>query len=865
MNLFSKKLQEEEDFEDYSTLTLPFVTDEVIKENSKENNTVITDLEVPSAQSNTISDAEAVEEITVYPGGVSPLDAIKNKMNAEVSKEITPEPETKPEKSEEPVSTDEEKKPKERVSLLKRCMPYIYDEDGVSQVDTKPDYVLESVDDIIRSAEKRANEKIAERYKLTDKNGKQIKIESVENESVKKEEPVIIPVTKAEIPKTEKISLPQKADILFDDFNSKRTEVTPTESITTAYSKLTDLHTGIKGISESPTITMPSVKPEKLDTMEEIVSHTRPVNIKDAPALKPNKQVSVNVVNDDVIPEVDDDYRTAEDAKRIGMKLKKSRRSAFSKLAVSLFATLISVIFTFLVPNDLFVSYSFVPCIVQASMLIIAAVTNITVFASFKNIFKKGASSSTPIALALTATLVYVIWGLITGSYLYEPVLTTLISILAYDFFSYKHATAVLNNFKIVASRFEKKAVALIDDQPTATSMARSSIEGEVLVAGVKRTAVLTDFIKYSSCDQAFGGLLGAVTAVFLILSVVASAIIGVSHHSFETALCAAAIMLSLFAMPTYSVSEFMPLSSLCKKLFKKRAMICSKYSASRIEQANAVVISSDELFPKGSIELFNIKPLGANNIDKTLSNAASVAEVIKSPLVSVFESFVDASEKRPAADTVKYEDNLGISGWVGDEHYFIGNRTLMEAHGIKVPPLEVDRKILHKGYFPIYVAVGQRACALLIVKYNPLTSVRNDLVRLVNAGITLLIDNCDSNITASMLSDYYGLYEDSIKIMDHKGVHNYKSAVNYSEFYSAHAAFIGKSDGFFAIICSALKLSTISNVMYASHIILSALANVVFVLAALDGRMALMSVAVCLLLELISLIISLIAYLFAK
>ncbi|MBO7217303.1 MAG: hypothetical protein J6V50_01235, partial [Clostridia bacterium] len=177
----------------------------------------------------------------------------------------------------------------------------------------------------------------------------------------------------------------------------------------------------------------------------------------------------------------------------------------------------------------------------------------------------------------------------------------------------------------------------------------------------------------------------------------------------------------------------------------------------------------------------------------------------------------------------------------------------------------EVDRKILHKGYFPIYVAVGQRACALLIVKYNPLVSVRNKLVKLINAGLTLLIDNCDSNITAKMLSDYYGLYEDSIKIMDHKGVHNYKTAVNYSEFYSAHAAHIGKSENLFEIVTGALKLRTVSNVMYAAHIILAALTLTVFVLSALDGRLALLSTGVCLLLEGICMVISLIAYLLSK
>lgn len=947
MNLFSKKTNTEVDeSEEYSTLTLPFVKDEHLRaalsekpaeevkpepkaEEPKREEAKKAEPQKKEADAKAAAPHKEPQNVTVYPGGISPLEALKRKMSAEtaeVAKEFDAEkkaehkaasvmksapaaPVTKQAPTDEakkadsvavPLKADMQKpvrvatapkaqhtseeelkkiaeniaakpvdpkpEPQEKPSLLKRCMPYIYDEDGVSQVDTKPDYVLESVEDIIRSAENRANEKIAERYRMTDKNGNTIKIEKIES-SAKKAEPVIAAEEKPEPAEdiTKTIELPTSSDILLDDFSGKRTVVTPTESVTTAYSKLTDYQTGISGEAEAATTVIPAVKVAKTDTMEDIVSHTRPVNIKDAPALKTQKPIAVTVKNDDIIPDVDDDYRTPEDAKRIGMMLKKRRRSAFSKLLVSILSVIVSAVFALIIPDNAFTEIPFLPCLIQFLLLAVSAFSNIGIFASFKNCFTKNTSAAAPVALSVTVTAVYLIIGLISGTYPSDPVLLTLIAVAVYDLFAYKHSTFRLNNFRIVASHSEKRAVALIDDQVAASSMARSSIEGEVLAAGVKKTSVLTDFIKLSSFERAFGGALGTAMIVFSALSVIFAVIVGVSHHSFDTALCVMSIILSIFAMPTYAFAEFMPLCDLGARLHKLGAMLCGKYSASRIEQSNAVVITSSELFPSGSIELFNMKTLSSNNIDSTLSCAASVAEAIGSPLVSVFNSFVDPAEKRPVADTVKYEDNLGISGWVGDNHYFIGNRTLMEAHSIKVPPLEVDRKILHKGYFPVYVAVGQRACALLIVKYNPVHSVRNELVKLVNAGITLLVENCDSNITAGMLSDYYGIYEDSIRVMDHKGVHNYKSAVKYSETYSAHAAYIGRPIGFLAIINGALRLRTVSNIMYALHIALSAIACIVFVLASLDGRMLLMHIAVCVLIEVISFVITLVTYLLTR
>ncbi len=860
MNLFSKQKQNTEDLEDYSTLSLPF-------SDTQEEKVAISEPET------TVNNTSEKNDIKLYPGGVSPLDSLKKKINEEVPKtDLTDSAKAAPaeaffERQEGPLSGDREvNKAEKPVSLLKRCLPYIYDDEGVSQLDNKPNYVLESVDDIIRSAEKRASEKIAEKYKLTDKQGNPIRLQSVESSMPQNEElPKPAEMASPVLESSEKISLPKNADVLFDDFSGKRTVVTPTESITTTYSKLNELHSTIPITATASTIVMPSLKTAKSDTMENILSHTRPVNIKDAPAIKPQKPIAVAVKTDDLLPEVPDDYKTSADAKRVGFGLKKARRSAFFKAILSLLCTIASAVFVLVLPDSLFDRVPFVPCIVQLSLLCICSFANINIFSSFKTMFTRSTAASAPIALSVTLTAIYSVFGLIIGTYPADPVLLTLISFCGYDVCLYMRKTSILNSFKIVAAKTEKKAIALIDEQNTTSSMARSSIEGEVLATGVRRAATLTDFLKFSSADSAFGGFIGTALSVFAVLGLVSSVIIGVSHHSLQSALGTAAIMLSIFAMPTYSVAEFAPLNSLSKRLYKLKAMICSKYSASRIEQANAVVITSSELFPSGSMELFNIKPLGANNIDRTLSNAASVAEAIGSPLISVFNSFVDPSEKRIAADTVKYEDNLGISGWVGDTHYFIGNRTLMEAHGIKVPSLEVDRKILHKGYFPIYVAAGQRACALMIVKYNPVISVKNHLVKLANSGMTLLIDNCDSNITADMLSDYYGIYKDSIKIMDHKGVQNYRSAVKFTELYSAHAAFIGRSDGYFAIINGALRLGRVSRLMYALHIILAALFCTVFTLAGLDGRMALMEIAICTLIEIICLVVSVIAFAISK
>ena len=59
-----------------------------------------------------------------------------------------------------------------------------------------------------------------------------------------------------------------------------------------------------------------------------------------------------------------------------------------------------------------------------------------------------------------------------------------------------------------------------------------------------------------------------------------------------------------------------------------------------------------------------------------------------------------------------------------------------MIAHGVRVPALEVDKKMLRQGYFPVYVAVNQRACALLTVGYMVDRYVMKKLGRLQDKGL---------------------------------------------------------------------------------------------------------------------------------
>ena len=136
-----------------------------------------------------------------------------------------------------------------------------------------------------------------------------------------------------------------------------------------------------------------------------------------------------------------------------------------------------------------------------------------------------------------------------------------------------------------------------------------------------------------------------------------------------------------------------------------------------------------------------------------------------------------------------------------------------------------------------------------------------NSLLKLVNTGVTLLVNNCDPNITEEMLCDYYSIYPDSVKIMDHIGSAKYKTAVNYQETTSAHAFISGGILSYLNLLNDSIRLRKVSTVLLALYIVTAIICVAVFAVVSLNGALSIMNVGVCLLIQAVSLFISLLGY----
>jgi hypothetical protein len=131
--------------------------------------------------------------------------------------------------------------------------------------------------------------------------------------------------------------------------------------------------------------------------------------------------------------------------------------------------------------------------------------------------------------------------------------------------------------------------------------------------------------------------------------------------------------------------------------------------------------------------------------------------------------------------------------------------------------------------------------------------------------GVTLLINNCDPNITEEMLCDYFGLYKDLVKIMSNAGVHMLKNATGEVQDCSAPAAYKGSHLNTIRIINCASRIKSSNTILTIMYVLFAILGIMGSVYAAFSGFMTMPSQTTVLLYALGTTLLSIIGFLIRK
>ena len=535
-----------------------------------------------------------------------------------------------------------------------------------------------------------------------------------------------------------------------------------------------------------------------------------------------------------------DDYKNLNDAARLHTDLaaEKSKNKT-----VAIFSTVITALLTVSATGAL----GFLPLatvrMLDIILLLAALVMNWDIFADLKKLGKFRPSFDTCTAVASSLVLVqnilshFVFEGKHVGFAAAAAVLLTV-----NRFSKLMKSSRILKGLEFIANSESKRAVVSVGGN-NGKVISSGACEGEALVLCDRSTVNVKDYLKNCGYDSPFDRKVKILFTVCASLAVAAFIIVGLIS-GFGTGFEVMTAMLCLLWPASAALVCELPMYLASKKISGYGAMLAGYKGAYELNLANIVAVSSTDLFPEGSVKLYNMKALSENEMGNTLMNAAAVAIAANSPLSGIFKGIIGnvSPSALPKVNGVQYEDKMGISGWIGENTILIGNRNLMQGHNISVPPASVDQKILRAGYFPVYIASGGVPCLLFLVKYETDPEVAHELQLLCNTGMTVVVDPKDPNTTDAMICDYFGLPNDALKVMNHNGRVSYERTSAPTDSASAPAAFGKDVCGFFASITASIRLGGIYSILTAIFIIAAVLGVVMTVYLGVTGKASLVN-----------------------
>ena len=310
----------------------------------------------------------------------------------------------------------------------------------------------------------------------------------------------------------------------------------------------------------------------------------------------------------------------------------------------------------------------------------------------------------------------------------------------------------------------QKWAATRIEDEKTAVEIGRAAVAlGQPDVAYYRPASFLGRFLEHSYERPETDRALPLYAAIAGGASLVIALAYGLVTKEWWQAVYLMAAGLCLSAPVVLSLAPAAAQFRAARSALRHDGMIVGADAMKEFGDLHALVVEAGELFPDNAVLLNGIKTFAGNRIDEAILDAAAVVIAAGGPLSHVFRRIIENKiDILPEVDTLVYEQEMGLSGWVGGRRVLVGNRRLLENHGVDVPSNDYEMRYTKSGRKVVYLSTAGQLSAMFVVTYVADETVVRTLQALNKEGVTLLVHTCDSNVTEELiastlhLKDYY-------------------------------------------------------------------------------------------------------------
>jgi len=366
----------------------------------------------------------------------------------------------------------------------------------------------------------------------------------------------------------------------------------------------------------------------------------------------------------------------------------------------------------------------------------------------------------------------------------------------------------IQGNFKLVASDRSKYSVNMMENKGLLKEWTANLDMEEYLVAYPVKTRFLSRFLEYSYSED----YAESMSAILAPVSILAAVLISVLSYFFNEnvgmAISTFAAVLCICTPLTSSIAANWPLLRLSNKLTPNGAMVAGYESVSKFADTEGIVVSASDIFPPENVTLHAIKAFDQSKIDSVIVDAASVVCSTKGMLSGVFTKIIGADKSLlHPVDHITYEDGMGLSAWVNGKRVLIGNRELMIHHGVEVPSMDYEKRYVKDSKNIIYLSNSGDLSAMFVISYNPNSNVMDDLDKLADNGMFLIVETSDPNITAEKINDAYDFPLEQLQIMPAKTNSQYRSMTEEQSSAPARIGFMGSAKTMIRAILDCMKV----------------------------------------------------------
>lgn len=424
----------------------------------------------------------------------------------------------------------------------------------------------------------------------------------------------------------------------------------------------------------------------------------------------------------------------------------------------------------------------------------------------FKNLFSLKADSDSMTAVTAVACLISILTAFLKTDlaqkeviHIYMPV--GIIALLFNAIGKLLIIRRAKRNFTFISRNFDRHAVVYVKDEERAERLARGTSGDFPIMAAMRKTDFLTDFLRYSYSADITDSFCRRLSPIWLSASLIITVFLTLFRTGSLFSAYALSFGFSIFSMlicagccVAMPFVANIPLERISGQTLKNKGILLGWQSVDDLYDTNSILVEAGKLFPEGSVKLGGIKVFSNTKLDEALLDAASLTYHAGSVMQLLFSDVIVGKEELLyKIENYSYEEDLGLCGWINNRRVLLGNRELMESHNIEGIPTKSKETEYAQGHEPIYLSISGNLAAMFVADITADRGVKKWSQKMSKKKICMIVKTVDPFITQQQIAAVYGLPQNLIKVIPKKLHEDFNAETKKTIRQSASMACTGR------------------------------------------------------------------------